>query len=89
MFKLSNRRQGLHWESVSGVHLVVLVSADFQGIQRSSLGADPPSDLDMDWIRVGCSDHLTWIQSVRKKQTNISVDAILLRCNKYIGCFRS
>ncbi len=51
-FKLSNRRQGLHWESVSGVHLVVLVSADFQGIQRSSLGADPPSDLDMDWIRV-------------------------------------
>ncbi len=51
-FKLSNRRQGLHWESVSGVHLVVLVSADFQGIQRSSLGADPPSDLDMDWIWV-------------------------------------
>ncbi len=68
MFKLSNRRQGLHWESVSGVHLVVLVSADVQGIQRSSLGADPPSDLDMDWTL-----WLQWpsdLDTVCQKETN-------------------
>ncbi len=51
------------------------------------------------WIRTGsgdCSDHLIWILTelggngdlgIRKKQTNISIDAILLRCNKYTGCY--
>ncbi len=39
----------------------------------SSLGADPPSDLDTDLDPGDCSD-----LRIRKKQTNISVDAILL-----------
>ncbi len=54
-----SRRQGLDWGSVSGAHLVVLVSADVQGCRGLDLA--------------GYGD-----LGIRKKQTNISIDAILL-----------
>ncbi len=78
-----------HWRSVSGAHLGVPgLHWCFRdvGAWEVVLGADPPSDLDMDWI--------CWLQwssgldrtgsggygdlRIRKKKTNISVDVILL-----------
>ncbi len=45
------QRQGLHWGSVSGAHLVVLVSADVQGCRgHRVLNADPPSVYLAIWV---------------------------------------